>query len=66
MDTNAQVQEGLSADPLMQLLDASAMNPQVNDADAVRRSEDNILRWMKYLPEDCISRMISMEWDITT
>jgi hypothetical protein len=30
------------------------------------RSEANILRWMEYLPEDCIARMIEMGWDITT
>jgi hypothetical protein len=45
---------------------ASAMNSGFGDADAVRRSENNILKWMKYLPEDCITRMIEMEWDITT
>ncbi len=34
--------------------------------DDVRRSEDNILRWMSYLPEDCIRTMIAMGWDVTT
>jgi hypothetical protein len=33
---------------------------------ATIRSENNILAWMAYLPEDCIRRMIQMEWDITT
>jgi hypothetical protein len=37
-----------------------------DDAEAVRRSESNILQWMKYLPEDCITRMIEMGWDVTT
>jgi hypothetical protein len=36
-----------------------------NDAD-IARSEDNILRWMSYLPEDCIRSMIHMGWDLTT
>jgi hypothetical protein len=30
------------------------------------RSEENILKWMAYLPEDCIRTMINMGWDITT
>jgi hypothetical protein len=29
-------------------------------------SEENILRWMTYLPEDCIRTMVLMGWDITT
>jgi hypothetical protein len=30
------------------------------------RSEENILRWMEYLPEECIRTMVLMGWDITT
>jgi hypothetical protein len=37
----------------------------INDAD-VARSEENILQWMSYLPEDCIRTMIDMGWDVTT
>jgi hypothetical protein len=37
----------------------------LNDADAVR-SEENILQWMAYLPEDCIRTMIDMGWDVST
>ena len=29
-------------------------------------SEENILQWMSYLPEDCIRTMVLMGWDITT
>jgi hypothetical protein len=36
-----------------------------NDAD-VARSENNVLKWMAYLPEDCIRTMIQMGWDVTT
>jgi hypothetical protein len=36
-----------------------------SDAD-IARSEENILRWMSYLPDDCIRTMILMGWDITT
>jgi hypothetical protein len=44
---------------------ASPIDMRVSDADVVR-SENNILQWMSYLPEDCIKAMIAMEWDITT
>jgi hypothetical protein len=37
-----------------------------NDPASIARSEANILKWMEYLPEDCIARMIQMKWDITT
>jgi hypothetical protein len=37
----------------------------VSNADVVR-SEENILRWMEYLPQDCIEAMIHMGWDVTT
>lgn len=36
-----------------------------NEAE-VARSEENILQWMSYLPEDCIRTMILMGWDVTT
>jgi hypothetical protein len=32
----------------------------------VAHSENNILQWMEYLPEDCVRTMILMGWDITT
>lgn len=32
----------------------------------IAHSEENILRWMSYLPEDCIRTMVLMGWDITT
>lgn len=39
----------------------------VGDGDAdIARSESNILRWMSYLPEDCVRTMIRMGWDVTT
>jgi hypothetical protein len=63
MDTYAQVPQRLFID----LEDMSAVSSQEaqNDAD-VARSELNILRWMAYLPEDCIRTMIQMGWDVTT
>jgi hypothetical protein len=32
----------------------------------IAHSEENILRWMAYLPEDCIKTMVLMGWDLTT
>ena len=67
MDTNAHVQGKIFIGQSMESLAVgSAMNPGFGDADTVRRSENNILKWMTYLPEDCITRMIEMKWDITT
>ena len=44
---------------------AAPVEAWVNDTD-VAHSEENILQWMSYLPEDCIRTMIAMGWDITT
>jgi hypothetical protein len=47
-------------------LDAAApAEARVNNAE-IARSEDNILQWMSYLPEDCVRSMIQMGWDLTT
>jgi hypothetical protein len=42
-----------------------AAEVRANQDDAAR-SEENILQWMSYLPEDCIRTMIDMGWDVTT
>jgi hypothetical protein len=52
--------ESLSAWP-----DSSMFDGPV-DPDTIARSDSNILRWKEYLPEDCITRMIAMKWDLTT
>jgi hypothetical protein len=44
---------------------AAPAEARVNNAE-IARSEDNILRWMSYLPEDCVRSMIQMGWDLTT
>jgi hypothetical protein len=44
---------------------AAPVEARVNEDDAAR-SEENILQWMSYLPEDCIRTMIDMGWDVTT
>jgi hypothetical protein len=65
MDANTQVLQrrfvegsSTSPDPVLPI-DARA-------GDDIKRSEDNILEWMEYLPEDCIKTMIAMEWDLST
>jgi hypothetical protein len=32
----------------------------------IAHSEENILLWMSFLPEDCIRTMVLMGWDIST
>jgi hypothetical protein len=44
---------------------APPVDAPLNGANAAR-SEENILQWMTYLPEDCVRTMIDMGWDITT
>jgi hypothetical protein len=44
---------------------AAQIEVRANEAVAAR-SEENILQWMSYLPEDCIRTMIAMSWDVTT
>ena len=44
---------------------AAPVEASAKDAE-VARSEENILQWMSYLPEDCIRTMIDMGWDVTT
>jgi hypothetical protein len=64
MDTYNQAPQRVFIDLLADQAEASSMDAQ-NDAD-VARSERNILRWMAYLPADCIKTMIRMGWDVTT
>jgi hypothetical protein len=68
METNTRMQQPdlaeLSADPPEVAVLAEV---PLNDADAARaRSEENILQWMSYLPEDCVRTMIDMGWDVST
>ena len=44
---------------------AAPVEAPVNE-DAAARSEENIRKWMSYLPEDCVRTMIDMGWDVTT
>ena len=67
MNMHAQVQQADFAEPSIGALELTlAITPRFGDADAAKHSEGNILQWVKYLPEDCINRMIEMRWDVTT
>ena len=66
METDTQVQQRVSSELQTEPSDATApVEVQVNDVDAAR-SEENILQWKSYLPEDCFRTMIEMGWDVTT
>jgi hypothetical protein len=43
-------------------LDLSSGNTDID----IAHSEENVLNWMEYLPQDCIETMIRMGWDCTT
>jgi hypothetical protein len=65
MQTNTQVRQSEFFDSAIESSQSESPLDQTVDANAIR-SENNILAWMAYLPEDCIRRMIEMEWDVTT
>jgi hypothetical protein len=65
MQSNTQVQEWEFFDSTIGSAPSESPLDRTVDAAAIR-SENNILGWMAYLPEDCIRRMIQMEWDLTT
>jgi hypothetical protein len=68
MDTNTQVLERCFVEGSSEASESSdAVLPiDARARDDIRRSEDNILQWMSYLPEDCIRTMIVMGWDVST
>ena len=65
MKTDTQTARGAALGPLNDQSDASAFNGPV-DPETIGRSNENILRWKEYLPEECIRRMIQLKWDVTT
>jgi hypothetical protein len=64
MDTNALV-KNFDDVPGESWATAATIEVRADEAGAAR-SEENILQWMAYLPEDCIRAMIAMGWDVTT
>jgi hypothetical protein len=65
MDTNTQVLQQFFLEGSSESSDAVLLVKAQADDD-IRRSEDNILQWMSYLPEDCMRTMIAMGWDVST
>ena len=65
MDTTTQVLQLFFVEGSLESSDA-VLPIDVRVDDDVARSEANILRWMAYLPEDCVKTMIAMEWDLST
>jgi len=66
MQTDTEGPQRVYVDVPNETPEASApIDTAVNDADFAR-SEENILQWMQYLPEDCIHTMIRMGWDVST
>jgi hypothetical protein len=66
MNTDAQGLQNVFLELPREPSDAAAPIGAPAVYDDVARSEENILRWMAYLPEDCVKSMIEMGWDITT
>jgi hypothetical protein len=66
MNTDAQALQDVFLELPRESSDAAAPIGVQAIYDDVARSEENILRWMAYLPEDCVKTMIEMGWDITT
>jgi hypothetical protein len=62
MDGNSSSPERVTSLRPSDRLDASRGDIEVD----VVHSEENILMWMEYLPQDCIETMIRMGWDCTT
>ena len=66
METINQVRQALFIEFPAELSDPAVPVDAEAEAAQIARSEENIFRWMAYLPEDCIATMIAMGWDITT
>jgi hypothetical protein len=58
----AESHNGLSTE----LQSAAAPVELAESAADIAHSEENILKWMQYLPSDCVNTMIIMGWDIST
>ena len=66
METDTQVQQRAPAELQAEPSDVTTpLEVRVSDVDAAR-SEQNILQWKSYLPEDCVKAMIAMGWDAST
>jgi hypothetical protein len=65
MNMDAQMQQDAGAEILLEPSNIAAPDAPASAADSAR-SEENILKWMSYLPSICVNTMIKMGWDKTT
>jgi hypothetical protein len=65
VETNTRIPQPVFELPAEPADATTAADMPLNQGDAAR-SEENILQWMSYLPEDCVRTMIDMGWDVTT
>jgi hypothetical protein len=66
METDMLAPQQVLVDIFEKSLDVAAQNGTGANDEETARSEENILQWMSYLPEDCVRTMIAMGWDVTT
>ena len=66
MESDSQVQPRVSTELQADLSDPAAPVEVQVDGAGTARSQENILQWISYLPEDCVRTMIEMGWDVTT
>jgi hypothetical protein len=66
METNSHVLQTAFFGFPSELSDLSLPFRAVSPAALLARSEKNVSQWMSYLPEECVTSMIEMGWDITT
>jgi hypothetical protein len=66
METDMLAPQQVLVDIFEESLDVAVQNGTRGNDEETARSEENILQWMSYLPEDCVRAMIAMGWDVTT
>jgi hypothetical protein len=66
MRAQTQVSQQVLAEMSVESLDTAAPVESAVSAADIAHSEENILKWMQYLPTDCVKSMIRMGWDIST
>jgi hypothetical protein len=64
MDSYTRVPQRVFVDLLEGPAATSSSSPRSDEEAA--RSQENVRKWMAYLPEDCIKAMIRMGWDVST
>jgi hypothetical protein len=66
METQAHAQLRPFIEMPEECLDIASPTIQCESEADIAHSEENILRWMSYLPDECIRTMVLMGWDLTT